>query len=64
MWAAAEGHVQVIQALIDGGADINKFSAYRNLLSQTPISVRVVLSILGFLKVDYQRYTLLLVRVN
>ena len=36
MWAAAEGHVQVIQALIDGGADINKFSAYQKFIEPDP----------------------------
>jgi ankyrin repeat protein len=32
MWAAAEGHVEVIQALVDGGADINKLSAYQKFI--------------------------------
>ncbi len=36
MWAAAEGHVEVIQALIDGGADINKLSAYQKFIEPDP----------------------------
>ncbi|PCJ42511.1 MAG: hypothetical protein COA71_03085 [SAR86 cluster bacterium] len=32
MWAAAEGHVEVIQALVDAGADINKLSAYQKFI--------------------------------
>jgi len=32
MWAAAEGHVEAIQALVDGGADINKLSAYQKFI--------------------------------
>ena len=36
MWAAAEGHVDVIQALIDGGADINKLSAYQKFIQPDP----------------------------
>ncbi len=36
MWAAAEGHVDVIQALVDGGADINKLSAYQKFIEPDP----------------------------
>ncbi len=36
MWAAAEGHVEAIQALVDGGADINKLSAYQKFIEPDP----------------------------
>lgn len=36
MWAAAEGHADVIQVLIDGGADINKLSAYQKFIEPDP----------------------------
>lgn len=36
MWAAAEGHADVIQVLIDGGAEINKLSAYQKFIEPDP----------------------------
>ena len=36
MWAAAEDHVEAIQALVDGGADINKLSAYQKFIEPDP----------------------------
>ncbi len=36
MWAASEGHVDVIQELINGGADINKLSSYQKFIEVDP----------------------------